>query len=303
MKILFLQTAHPANDDRIWHQMKTLRAAGHDCAYAQCMEAGAAYDVAICDTPKAILRSVGHGMTIVYDVTEWYPSKKNLRQFSKWLRPFVASVMWVANMLAGCLTDAFIFGEEDKARPFRRLFPWKKYIYLPYYPSLELFPKAGVEQRGMQALYAGPLTEEKGYFRAVAAAQQAGVPLTVVGPENYMPLQDFCSYIGAYEIGLDLRDRDAENRKCLPIKLFYYMAAGVVPVYSDLDAIRHQVPEWQEVCFLVRNQQQAVTCLEQLRGNADVAYLMRKRARQLFEEKYNWEVVAPRLLQLLSLLE
>lgn len=35
-------------------------------------------DIVICDTPLSVLLSVGKGHKTLYDITEWYPSKKNL---------------------------------------------------------------------------------------------------------------------------------------------------------------------------------------------------------------------------------
>ena len=273
MKVLFLQLVHPKTDDRILHQMQTLRRFGHTCCYAQHRTADDGADVVICDTPKAVLLNRGYKGMVIYDVTEWYPSKKNLREFIPLLRPLAAAAMGCLSLLAGIKTNRFIFGEEDKGKFFRGLFPWKKYVYLPYYPSKTLFAEGETRRESntpLRVLYAGPLTEEKGYFRAVDVAKQAGVELTVVGPEQYMPLADFCRYIQGFDVALDLRDRDAENRRCLPIKLFYYWAAGVVPIYSDLDAIRRHIPDADDAVCLVKNEQEAIEALRQMKGQPAV---------------------------------
>lgn len=302
-KVLFLQQVHPETDDRIISQMMTLRRHGFTCTYAQARSNDDAADVIICDTPKAVLRNIGHTGIVIFDVTEWYPSKKNLRPFRPYLRPLAAVAMICLSLFAGFLTNRFIFGETDKGKPFRFLFLWKKHVYLPYYPSRQFFAEVAEERetdRPLRVLYAGPLTEEKGYFRALNVAKQAGVELTVIGPEQYMPLEDFCRYIRTFDVALDLRDRDLENRRCLPIKLFYYWAAGVVPIYSDLDAIRNQVPNAQDAMILVKSEQDAIAALKQLLNEPSLLDQYRKAGQQLYRDAYYWEAVEERLINVIS---
>lgn len=303
MKVLFLQLAHPETDDRVVHQMNTLRKHGHVCAFARERSGDDAADVIICDTPKAVLLNRGYRGMVIYDVTEWYPSKKNLRPFRPLLRPIAAAYMCWLSLLAGIKTNRFIFGEEDKGKPFRCLLPWKKYVYLPYYPSQKLFAdteELREQNAPLRVLYAGPLTKEKGYFRALNVAKQAGVELTIVGPEQYMPLLDFCRYIQSFDIALDLRNRDAENRRCLPIKLFYYWAAGVVPIYSDLDAIRKHIPNADAAVCLVKSEQEAVAALTQLVHEPACLARYRRAGLQLHCDRYYWEAVEERLISIIS---
>ena len=113
MNVLFLQTAHSAFDDRIYyHQRVSLEKAGHKCAFANFVkEVKDIPQIIICDTPKAIweARKAFKNSHIVYDITEWYPSKKNLRNISPWLRPLKWCVLVIANIYAGWVVDAFIF--------------------------------------------------------------------------------------------------------------------------------------------------------------------------------------------------
>lgn len=303
MKVVFLQLAHQESDDRIQHQMNTLRKQGIECVYAQKRSANDGADVIICDTPKVVLTNRGFDGRVLYDVTEWYPSKKNLRPFRLVLRPLAAVAMMFLSFMAGGKADGFIFGEKDKGTPFRFLFPWKKYVYLPYYPSKKLFVDFGLKKRkgsALKVLYAGPLTEEKGYFRAKRVAEQCGVELTVVGPEQYMPLNEFCQYIRDFDVALDLRDYDIENRRCLPIKLFYYWAAGVVPIYSDLDAIRQHVPDVDNAALLVRSEVEAFNALTTLIADRERLECMSAYGREFFASRYNWESVEDRLTSIIS---
>ena len=175
MKVLFLQSAHYANDDRVWyHQAAALQENGINVEVlgkdqlatfrADTTDA----DVIIADTPRALWKARNSKTKLIYDITEWYPSKKNLR-----VNPFLiipkAILMCIASLWTGYRSDAFIFGEYYKSRPFRCLFPNKPYTYLPYYPDLKYIsalPPRNITQC-CKLLYAGPLTKEKGYFRVL----------------------------------------------------------------------------------------------------------------------------------------
>lgn len=319
--VRFIQTAHHEGDDRVtYHQMPALRKAGYDVAWTE-----EACDYAICDTPKAVLKArKARAKTIIYDVTEWYPSKKNLRG-KTWSKIPWAIAMTALNLVAGCVADRFIFGEEDKARPFRRLFPWKRYAYLPYYPSQAYICERETRStQGTQGahdaqsardiskechiFYAGPFTEEKGYNRVLEVLGKVKemrpnvkfVAETINPAEKYLPLPEFCKELRKADIALDLRDRDAENRRCLPIKWFYYAASGVPSVYSDLDAIRKQIPNATEACCLVKTVEEAVKAILNWVDHPDMYEQARARGMELYKEKYNWEGIEENLLELIK---
>ena len=87
---------------------------------------------------------------------------------------------------------------------------------------------------------------------------------------------------------MDLRTADWENNRCLPIKIFYYLAAGRPVIYSNLKAIRKEIPEIESVGVLVNTQKDAVHAI------TDYTTCYKKyekyclRARELAENKYNW---------------
>ena len=82
--IVILQSAHYHNDDRVfYHQAKTLTERGHrveiyDCVAFQQFQPTTA-DIYIVDTPRAMWKVKNTTAKIIYDITDWYPSKKNLR--------------------------------------------------------------------------------------------------------------------------------------------------------------------------------------------------------------------------------
>lgn len=307
MIIRFIQTAHREGDDRVtYHQIPTLQAAGHDVSWAV-----EVCDVAICDTPKAVLRAKRAGArTIIYDVTEWYPSPARLNQYSWWKRPLLAIGMTILNLTAGLIADRFIFGERDKARPFRLLFPWKRHIDLPYYPSTDyIHPRQTADiQSVCRLLYAGPETTQKGYNRVLEvvrrcqeARPEMKFELRAITPRTgYLKLEDFCREIAKADIALDLRDKTKETNRCLPIKWFYYAASGVPSIYVNLRAIREQVPEFAQASTLVDTTDEAVAAILHYIDHPEVYKKASEAGIRLHQRQYNWEAIRSRLLEIVQ---
>ena len=282
--------------------------AGHQCEYASIYDdIKETPDVVICDYPIAIKRArqlFGRRIPIIYDITEWYPSKKNLRHEPAWLRPLKFCILVLASLWAGYIVTAFIFGEYHKAKPFRFFFPRKRSLLLPYYPSLQYIRPTAPHRLTdeVRLFYAGPKTKEKGFERVQRVAQlcQERLPdklIRLTALEN-VAFTDFCTTITQQDFFLDLRDDDIENTRCLPIKLFYYMAASKPVVYSDLKAIRHGVPEIAEDA-LVRPDDIARAAEIICRYVAQPTQYEQicRRNRQLIENKYNWELQSESFVQ------
>lgn len=302
MKILFLQTAHSEYDDRVhYHQRACLEQVGHTCAFASSAKGIKDIpDVVICDTPRAIQmarRRFGYKAAVVYDITEWYPSKKNLRNTTRWQRPIKWCVLACVNLYAGWAADAFIFGEHYKALPFRILFAWKRSLLLPYYPLLRYVQasKPTSLSHEVRLFYAGKRTLEKGFFRAQQVAKicqsllpDRNVEFTAI---DGLSFEDFCREITCHDFFLDLRSADAENTRCLPIKLFYYMAAGRPVIYSDLKAIRRGVHEIADDSLVKPTDLEcAAKMICALVEQPERYKMICERNRHLIENKYNWDL-------------
>ena len=326
--IIFLQSAHTITDERVcYHQAQVLKDSGHAVkvygmdSFRDFVPQSA--DVYIVDTPLALWKIRRVSAKIIYDITEWYPSKKNLRnaRFSKLIKAFVLAM---ASIWSGCRCSAFIFGEYDKAKPFRLLFPRKRHIFLPYYPDLTYIQPVAANDitRVCHVLYAGALTKEKGWERVLETMQDTarripqarfyldvitnGDCLEVPGCDNlvirkldYMPFPQFCRKIVKYDIFLDLRDIDAENTRCLPIKLFYYMACGRPSIYANLSAISKGVPEISQCARLVNNAEQAAKALCEYVSNQELYQSHCSNALLLSKEKYNWNNIKSSFIQLI----
>ncbi|HOS70833.1 MAG TPA: glycosyltransferase [Bacteroidales bacterium] len=362
LRISFVTSGHFPDDDRIfYHQGRTLAEKGFpvqivssktdtDCSaegmILNCFDGGSMTkrekirkftetlrqfnpDVLICSEPLTVLagRLFRHGskkrIRIIYDITEWYPSKKNLagkRAFCKYIT-FIKLLFF--NILSSALADAFIFGEYYKSRPYRFLFPFRPFIFSTYYPDLKYieFKKPEPADGKLRLSYSGKISREKGFVNFIsvidglsAVHHDLEIEVKITGwfetdddrkeCETYLKnvnadiafimkgKQDFAGYTGSLhetDIFLDLRSDDPENKHCLPIKLFYYAAAGRPVIFSDLKAIRKEV-EVEKFGFLVKpgDTEMIVRLISEYLENSDLYCRHCNEARNLAETKYNW---------------
>lgn len=311
-KIVLLNTWHNSFDDRVfYHQAKSLTESGYNVMIISTKEEmikelgnttinsfndshlnrndkikkiidyldSFSPDSIVCDSPLAVTASYkykkNHPVKIVYDITEWYPSKIHL-QYTKGIKKlFRFFALVLVNLSAGFKSDSFIFGEYYKSIEYRILFCWKPFARLPYYPDtsyIQCYPLEKITTQ-INLLYSGKINRDKGIDTVFKAIKLAGskcpeiqFKLKIIGnfptledqsfyadmtsrqAENIhisivdsLPFPEFCKTIGNTHLFFDLRKRDFENTHCLPIKLFYYLGCGRPVIYSDLKAIRKEV--------------------------------------------------------------
>ena len=309
MRILFLTSAHSSLDDRIfYHQARALKVDNQISIYSTYggitsekdgitltfderifpsrKEKIAAFsnkceefqpDVVICSEPIPIIgahqqrkKNKSSKYRILYDVTEFYPSKKNL-QGSKGLKRLVKTIAMVQlNKKAAASVDGFIFGEYFKSLFYKAHFKTKKSVFLPYYQDLSYFPDYQLPPYEFVIGYSGKFSEEKGIFRFAEVLNQFAQrynrenwKVVLIGwfadkqteEEFYfrtkdlqieikksMSFETYCKSLSEFSVFMDLRDADAENNLCVPIKLFTYASAGRPVIYSALQAIESAYP-------------------------------------------------------------
>ncbi len=312
-KILFVNTGHLSQDDRtFYHQATSLIQNGYDVEIISSREKftdeidqikinsfndsqlgrkekliklisqieTSKPTIIIADTPLAVFAAARYKKKytskIIYDITEWYPSKKNLlynNGINKYLK-FI--ILGLANYISGWKSDYFIFGEHFKALPFKILFFWKKNIGLPYYPNLNYIFQYPInkQENNFNITFSGAINADKGIISTVDAVVlsakkcpnktfnlriigqfysetdrkffeeiTASIPLNLkISLQSIRPFREYCKIIGNTNLFLDLRKKDFENNMCLPIKLFYYLACGRPVIYSDLKSIKREIP-------------------------------------------------------------
>jgi len=299
-------------------------------------------DVIICSEPLTIVaakqysKRVNENIRIIYDITEWYPSKKNLGVYNYFVRWFFFQKLLFFNFWTASLTDSFIFGEWYKSKPYRFLFPGKSFIYITYYPDLKYIPycKPDLQTGKLRLTYSGKISLEKGFGNFMIVIQKLielkrdiDIEVKVIGwYENIrekeecgnilnrasrnisvkmIDRQDFETFIELIketDIFLDLRSDDFENQHCLPIKLFYYAALGRPVIFSDLRAIRKEV-EIEKFGFLVKpdDYDTMVKIISEYLNDSDLYYQHCINGRKLAENNYNWQRIESRFLKFISL--
>ncbi len=233
-------------------------------------------DIIICDYPTSIILLkiclLGKKKRLIYDITEWVPSKKNIYNVRFPLNIVKSVVLFLLNLLAGILSNRLMFGEYHKSLIFKlHWFQIKKTV--SYFPDSKYinYKKTIPLEDSIKLFYSGWFSIEKGFDKVLLLSSKLAellpdkrIELDIVGdfktettktyfqsmisqlPNNvlvtstgFLKFGDFCQHITNVDIFLDLRKNDFENTRCLPIKLFYYMACGRPVIYSDLKAIRH----------------------------------------------------------------
>lgn len=358
-KILFLTTAHRHDDDRIfYHQAKALKKEGYQIkisslssefqgtvdgieieSYAVLERSIAekrkiledicdAYmpDVVICSEPLAVISAKKikrkKKVSIIYDITEWYPSMRMIEPFPFPLNIIHAVKFFLIQLYAGFVSTNYIFGEETKKFPLAYFFPFKKSVILPYYPDdIYIHQNVKTLKPGEITLcYTGQFSEEKGignFFSAIDCLRkkrpELKISILLIGgsrkekDERYFSEllkkyqfenlriekpTSFETFTEAYadaDICFDLRTLNYENHHCLPIKIFYYAASGKPVIYTDLKATRQHI-EVSKFGYLVdpENSDSISDLIINYVEDPKLYSEHTQNARKEYETKYNW---------------
>ncbi|MCU7617287.1 glycosyltransferase [Chryseobacterium sp. PBS4-4] len=361
-KILFLTTAHNYNDDRIFfHQAKELKIRGFEVKICSLysdfqgnldgieIESHAFLEKSfsekvnlflevcesflpeciICSEPIPVLAarkfSKKKKISIIYDITEWYPAMSMLEEYSfpsKLIHGFRFSLI---QLYAGFLSTHFIFGEETKKFPLAYFFPFKKKLMLPYYPDRN-YVSENIKKlipNQITLCYTGAISKDKGignFFNAVGKLQKLKpnlkISLLIVGSprkesdEIYFSnlltkfsfenitikkptsFEKFTETFADADICFDLRELNFENHHSLPIKLFYYIGAGKPIIYSNLKGIRRHM-NVSKFGNLVdpKNADLIAELIVNYIENPQLYDSHAKNARKEFENRYNWKAI------------
>ena len=220
----------------------------------------------ICSEPLAIIAAHNYKKknnskaNIIYDVTEWYPSKKNLvnqKGIEKIGRFFK---LLFFNIYASLHANSFIFGEYYKGIPYKIVFPFKKSIIISYYPDLKYidYKKKKYIENKICLGYTGEISKDKGCFNFINVVKQLNkmepnleIELKIIGwfPSKieeaqftnelnklktlkvsilgYQKFIEFSKELYDIDVLFDLRELNFEYSYSLPIKLFYYICLTI----------------------------------------------------------------------------
>ena len=361
-KILFLTTSHFYNDDRIfYHQAKELVDEGFEvkiCSFSSDFMGNLegieieSYTILqksvsekiklfknicenyqpnsiICSEPLAIIAAnkfrKNKQISIIYDITEWYPSNRMVKNHPFYSKYFHWLKFFIMQLYAGFLSDKFIFGEKTKKFPLAYFFPFKKNIVLPYFPDEKYIQKNinKLKTNAITLCYTGSFNKEKGieiFFKVADLVRKKrnnlDLNLLLIGKTNNereqlffenllkkynfdnlsiqksTSFREFSNSLKEADICFDLRPINFENNNCLPIKLFYYIASGKPIIYSNLKAIRQHV-DVSKFGYLV-NPNDAEKISDLILNYIDHPEIYdnhAQNARKEYEQKYQWQTI------------
>lgn len=363
MKISLITSTHFSFDDRIYHHMAiSLLKKGHEVqlisSFSQNVEnidenisndsfngnnlsirkkiylfikslSNFNPSIIICSEPLTVIAAAKYRkiskVKIIYDITEFYPSKKNIKKHSfstKWFHFFKYLFF---DIYAQKLSDAFIFGEYYKSIIPKFLYSRKPNITISYYPKKNLFPLniAKPIKNELNLCYSGPLSIEKGFVNFVNVIKTINklrptitINIKIIGnfvaeDENlckkkierlkksnnieyykYQPLFKYIDLIKNTDIFIDLRSVDFENTHCLPIKLFYYIALERPIIFSNLRAIKKEI-NIKNFGYLVnpKDSENIAMILSNYCKNSNLYLKHCKTARNNYSLNYNWQII------------
>lgn len=361
MKIAILSSAHKYNDDRLYHHFaKTLAQKKHlvnivtsDCdldiedSISISSFNGLNYnrkekvkiyieklsnfnpDIIICLEPLPIIAakkfSKNKNTKIIYDITEWYPSKNQILKHPYITRLFYTFSHFLVFLYSCYLSNGFIIGEYYKGIIPKKLFPKKRNIKISYYPKKGYITKTrpNINNNLLKLSYSGTLSKEKGFVNFLNAIKELknnnnslNIQVKIIGKFNpkekenclklinefdksvnflffdFQELTKYIELINDTDIFLDLRSSDFINSHCLPIKLFYFIALERPIIFSNLIAIRKEI-NTKKFGYLVNpNHYESIAKLINNYQKDKTLYLSHcTNARNSFEKKYNWGLI------------
>ncbi|WP_312074889.1 glycosyltransferase [Chryseobacterium sp.] len=361
-KVLFLTTAHLSKDDRIFfHQAKSLAENGFAVKITSLCEnlietndkiEIESYNILqktssekietflkicrsfqpkiiICSEPLAVFSATQFKkekkVSVIYDITEWYPAMSMLRDYSYPSKIFHAIKFFMINFYAGFLSTHFIFGEETKKIPLAYFFPFKKTLILPYYPD-QKFVSTHLKElipNEITLCCTGQISEEKGignFFKAIDLLSKKNpaldIKILIIGSTrtdedkiwfdnllstyNFKNLEikkptsfeNFTESFSEADLCFDLRQLNFENHHSLPIKLFYYIGAGKPIIYSGLKAISKHM-KISDFGHLVNPEktEKIAEIIKNYIQNPEKYKIHAQNAEKAFRKKYNWNII------------
>lgn len=272
------------------------------------------------------------GKPTIYDIHEVYPEFIEVKEYiPRALRGPIAKTMRVVEPALARRESGLIFADDQIAARFVN--PNQPQITLPNFPDLALLAGTDAykhgEERPPTVLYLGGLERNRGSDLMLDAfaqvlAQLPGARLLIVGhfapPEleqevrqraailgidhaltitGRVPFASVPGYLAQASVGWVPWQAVDKNALNVPTKLFEYMAAGLPVVAGDLASIRPYVVEGRNGLLVppADAAAHAAALLTLLRDPAK-AQAMGRHGNTLVRTTFNWQAVAPRLLEL-----
>jgi glycosyltransferase involved in cell wall biosynthesis len=283
-------------------------------------------DVYHCHEPSSLFVSailkILKRKKLIYDAHEYYPSliaENSL--FPDFIRPLVRFLADIEERLLVRFADFVVTVDQILCKEYKK--HHNNVVIISNYPKQELFTPDGSNSENGGIIYVGGISRDRGIYQMISAVNKANIKLICVGnftdelnkneitnfleenPSKNVVFTGLLShskvveYINMSRLGLSLLQPIPIYEKAVPIKLFEYMACGKPVVASNFPEISKVVKE-ADCGILVdpTNVDEIANAILYLLEHPEEAKMMGENGRRVVEEKYNWERVEERLLEL-----
>lgn len=296
-------------------------------------------DIIICCEPITIIaarrykKKVLKNVTIISDITEWYP--ENIVFKKTGLKKILSySILFLFNIYSTNLANKLIIGEIYKKKRYDIIAPLKEKKIIGYYPPLDMFHYSSphLNSGKMTICFTGIISKERGINNVINSvtflAQRnlnSNFVLKIIGKFNtendkikllenfrciknvqlllfdWIDYTELSSILSDVDVCIDLREKNFIYNNSIPIKIFDYLACGKSVIYSDIKTLRRE-SFLNECGFLVNpdNINEVVEKLEMYLNDKNLLMKHSQNARQLFENKLNWEHIENELIEFLQ---
>jgi len=283
-------------------------------------------DVYHCHEPSSLFVSailkVLKRKRLIYDAHEYYPSliaENSL--FPDFVRPLVRFLADIEERILIRFADVVITVDEILALKYRK--HHNNVYIISNYPRLELFKPDDLNSENGGIIYVGGLSRDRGIYQMIEVANKTNVKLICVGnftdELNKKEITDFLEenpsknvvfaghlshskvveYINMSRLGLILHQPIPRYIHAVSIKLFEYMACGKPVVASNFPEIARVIKE-ADCGILVdpTDVDEIVDAILYLLEHPEEAKRMGENGRRAVEEKYSWDKMEEKLLEL-----
>jgi glycosyltransferase involved in cell wall biosynthesis len=296
-------------------------------------------DVAISCEPVTVIpanrykRLNNRKLRIILDVTEFYPHQNTLNQFSGVMRVMKYIQLSLFNLYASNLADRIIAGETNKLKLYKVIAPFKKKSIITYYAPKKYFKFSELKINDeLFFCFLGEQSEERGFFRFLEVISQLShliklrIKIILIGSSfvnqnvqnlllkslidsekvviEHLPKIEYCnlgSSLSKSHFFIDLREKNKIFNRSLPIRIFDYLACGRPIIFSNLNSF-DEFDNLTSFVYLVDpfNVNEVVRIIVEYLNNPELYYEHCRQAKKSFEEKYNWELIESKLLEVVN---
>jgi glycosyltransferase involved in cell wall biosynthesis len=270
---------------------------------------------------------------LILDITEYYPHQNTLNEFMGVIKFLKFIQLFLFNIYISNLVDSIIIGETNKAKLYNWIAPFKTKTIIGYYAPKKHFnfTEPALNQL-ITFCFLGEQSKERGFFNFLELISKVSnnsllkFKVILIGSSfkdnniqnsllkclinsnnveieqteriDYNKLGEVMSKSNFF---IDLREKNKIFNKSLPIRVFDYMACGRPIIFSNLDSLSGFTDIKLFTHLIEPNDvNKAVSIISYYLNNRNIYLAHCKAARKQFYEKYNWEFLESKLLEIID---